>query len=113
MPEQDLCGGLGLDAEHGDGALRHHPDAVVIVGPECGGDGDPVRALRIGVEDERLFGVDEGSRVLASNQAKLAQLQQALELQEPDPFDLVLLSDDRGQVGERFATPPGRGGVEQ
>ena len=58
--------------------------ALLVVGAEGGGDGEAVGSFGVGVEGEGTLGVDERVRGLTANEAKLAELQQAVELQQPD-----------------------------
>ena len=98
MTEQDLGGGLGLDAElveHGERPLGHALGPLLVVGAEGGGDGQPVGPFRVGIEGEGPLGVDQGVRGLAPHEAQLAQLEQAVELQQADPLDLVVLAGTR------------------
>ena len=84
----------------------------LVVGAQGGGDGQPVGPFRVGIEGQGPFGVDQGVRRLAPHEAQFAELEEAVELEQADPLDLVLLADDEGQIGERLAPPPGRGRVE-
>ena len=109
LAQQDL--GLWLRGhaelvEHRAGSLSHGVGASLVVGAQCGGDGETVGSLGVGVEVEGSFGV--GSRLVgvAADQAELAELQQALQLHDADVFDLVLVSGDAGKVGEWLAAPP-------
>ncbi len=115
LAKQDLCRGFGRCAQlvkHHQGALARCVGARPVVAAEGGGDRQAVGALGVWVQGEGSLGIGPGLIGVAPYESKLAQLQKALELHDPDVLDLVLEPGHGVEIAQRLPAPSRGGGVE-
>lgn len=98
--------------KHHQGALARRVGARPVVAAEGGGDRQAVGALGVGVQGEGSLGIGPGLIGVAPYESKLAQLQKALELHDPDVLDLVLEPGHGVEIAQRLPAPSHGGGVE-